>query len=348
LANGKSVVAANAGRSKTIALQFPPNRRQMTKTIPNVALVVPTLNGGSLWRTWLEKFAEQSIRPARLLIIDSSSEDDTVPLAHAAGFEVITIARRDFDHGGSRQHGFNLVEPAEFVIFMTQDAILANSNSLELLVNSIGKPEIGAVYGRQLPRPTADCIEAHARLFNYPETGHSRSIADAPRLGIRAAFLSNSFAVYRRVALEQIGGFPSRLIFGEDAYVATRMLAKGWQIAYCADAPVYHSHAYSWLEYFRRYFDVGVLHARERWIGELVGGSGGEGVRFVKSELRFLSRNAPLQIPRGLSYIAAKLFGYNLGLNEDKLPNWAKLRMSLNRNFWEQDVETVITKKPLA
>ncbi|WP_256361235.1 glycosyltransferase family 2 protein [Methylomonas koyamae] len=63
-----------------------------------VGLIVPTLNVGALWPAWLQALAGQTRKPDYLLLIDSSSDDATAELARAAGFEVKTIARQDFNH----------------------------------------------------------------------------------------------------------------------------------------------------------------------------------------------------------------------------------------------------------
>ncbi|MFE0678513.1 hypothetical protein ACFW26_34910, partial [Streptomyces sp. NPDC058867] len=47
--------------------------------------------------------------------------------------------------------------------------------------------------------------------------------------------------------------------------------------------PVHHSHSYSIGEEFRRYFDVGVMHARAPWLLDRFGKAEGEGKRFVQS-----------------------------------------------------------------
>ena len=80
------------------------------------------------------------------------------------------------------------------------------------------------------------------------------------------AFISNSFAAYRVSVLKEVGGFPDDVIFGEDMFVATKMLKAGYKIAYAAGACVYHSHDYSLWQEMKRYFDMGVFHAREPWI----------------------------------------------------------------------------------
>jgi len=75
---------------------------------------------------------------------------------------------------------------------------------------------------------------------------------NARHRGFKAIFFSNSFGAYRRKALEEVGGFPKDVNFGEDTVVAGHLLLAGWKIAYAADAEVYHSHSYSICEEFQR------------------------------------------------------------------------------------------------
>ena len=93
-----------------------------------------------------------------------------------------------------------------------------------------------------------------------------------------------------------VGGFSPDVIFGEDTLVVARMHRAGWKTAYVADAMVRHSHAYSIAEEFRRYFDIGVLHARESWLVDQFGSASGEGRRFVVSEMRHLAEECATSI----------------------------------------------------
>jgi rhamnosyltransferase len=160
-------------------------------------------------------------------------------------------------------------------------------------------------------------------------------LGDRERLGFKTIFISNSFAAYRRTALMEGGGFPKDVIFGEDTITAAKLLLGGWKIAYVAEAKVYHSHSYTWTQDFKRYFDIGVLHARESWLLEEFGGAGGEGGRFVRSELSYLWPRYWWLIPSALIRTALKLVGYRLGRIEKKLSLRWKRRLSMHRRFWE-------------
>lgn len=300
----------------------------------NVGLIVPTLNAGDLWNDWLLALRAQQGWAGATLVIDSSSKDATVDRAREAGLLVQVIARGEFNHGGTRQRGVELLPEAEILVFLTQDALLAGPDSIAALIRSFDNPSVGAAYGRQLPHKDAGPIGAHARVFNYPATSHTKSLGDRDRYGIKTAFISNSFAAYRRSALASVGGFPGNVIFGEDTYATAKMLMRGWSVAYCADACVHHSHDYSVKEDFRRSFDIGVFHAREPWLQQTFGKAEKEGLRYVRSELAYLAKRQPLLIVSALVRTGAKLLGYRLGKLEQSLPLSWKKRFSMSRTYW--------------
>ena len=303
---------------------------------PSSGLVVPTLNAGQGFRDFLKSLSVQTLQPDKLLILDSESTDSTVALAREFGFHIHTLSRVTFNHGATRQLGITLCPDAEIVLFMTQDAILTTPHAFESLLNCFDDQQVGAAYGRQVPHRNASPIAAHARHFNYPAESAVRSHADIARLGIKAAFISNSFAAYRRSALLAVGGFPSTTIFGEDTCVAAKMLLDGRKIAYCAEATCYHSHNYTIREEFLRYFDIGVFHSRENWFLSALGRPVGEGKRFVLSEFSYLARTAPRLVPSGMTRTLFKYLGYVLGLREKRLSAAMKRRLSMSPHYWQQ------------
>jgi len=299
-----------------------------------LVLCLPTLNAATTAPACIAALNGQSFTETNRLLIDSSSSDGTAGLFAAAGFRVHTIPRTEFNHGATRQHAVDLCPDADIIAFMTQDAILASPASLQQLVHAFDDPQVGAAYGRQLPAADATPIAAHARLFNYPPQSYVRDKSDIPRYGIKTAFLSNSFAAYRRSALMAVGGFPPNAILSEDTMVAAKMLLHGWKIAYCAEATCFHSHNYSLLKELQRYFDIGVFHGREPWYLATLGKAEGEGLRFVRSELHYLRNNSPSLIPSALLRTLSKFCGYKLGRMERFLPAPLKQRLSMNKGYW--------------
>lgn len=307
-------------------------------------VIVPTRNAAHNWPLFISALLACA-RPDQVLIIDSESTDGTALLAQRAGFQVCSISQARFNHGGTRQMGADMLPNSELLVYLTQDSVLTGSRSLANLLACFADPQVGAAYGRQLPRPEAGVIEAHARTFNYPAVSEIRSLGSRVELGIRAAFMSNALAAYRHSALLKVGGFPRNVIFGEDTITAARMLLAGYKIAYVAESCAYHSHSYSWIQEFKRYFDIGVLHTREEWLLEEFGKASREGKRFVISELRFVQRREPWKIPSVLFRTGIKLLGYRMGRMESIFPPQIKSGLSMHPKFWANQSFTCPCRK---
>lgn len=300
-------------------------------------VIIPTFNGGYVWTKCAESISSQSIKPNIVYSIDSSSSDSTVDVAISTGFKVRKISANDFNHGGTRNYAAKELSECDILIFMTQDVILDTPTDFQKLLSYFHDENITAVCGRQLPHNDANPLAIHARFFNYPNKSCVKSAKDIPQLGIKTVFMSNSFAAYRTKVFFELGGFPENTILAEDMYLAAKMIKAGYKVAYCAEATVKHSHNYTPWQEFQRYFDTGVFHACEPWIRQEFGGASGEGLRFIRSELMFLAKNAPLWIPRALFTTACKLLGYKLGLKYRKLPwSWCR-RLSMYKSYWLQN-----------
>lgn len=302
----------------------------------HIYLIVPTYNAGEVWKSSIAALVSQSeLTPKQVLIIDSSSSDDTANLSREAGFQLHQILTSEFNHGGTRQLAVSLLpKDTDVVVFLTQDALLATNDAIQKLVAVFEDERVGCAYGRQLPHEQARHLGRHARLFNYGEQSYKRTLEDVPNYGIKTAFLSNSFAAYRVAALKEVGGFPLDVILAEDMIVAAKMLQANYKVAYVADACVYHSHDYTPWQEFKRYFDIGVLHAREFWLLDTFGKPTGEGKRFVLSEWRYLIQHAPWLLPLSVLNTGMKWTGYQFGKHEASLPEWLKPKLSMYKGFW--------------
>ncbi len=97
-------------------------------------------------------------------------------------------------------------------------------------------------------------------------------------------------------------------------YTAKAVMA-GYKNVYAANAKVRHSHNYTPIEEFKRYFDIGVFHKDQPWIRDNFGGAGGEGTKFIISELKFLIANGISWLPLAMINNFMKIVGYKLGQN---------------------------------
>ena len=302
--------------------------------LKQAAIVIPTYNASKYWKRMQNALQEQGVSQAQVLIIDSSSTDNTRDLVKRAGYQLKTIRKGSFRHGATRQFAAESLHWADVLVYLTQDALPCGKDSLKNLLRGFAHPGVGACYGRQLPREQANPIERHARLFNYPDESSVRTFESRRQLGLKAAFFSNSFAAYRRTALEEVGGFPRNTIVSEEVTVAARMLMAGWKVSYIADATAIHSHPLTVRGEFSRYFDIGVHHGRESWLLDEFGGAGGEGRRFVVSEAKYLLEQQWTLLPLAMLRNVSKYCSYQLGRHEHLLPQELKEALSAQPDYW--------------
>ena len=298
----------------------------------------------------------------QVVVVDSGSTDGSLELSQQAGFAILKTSAQDFNHGATRQWALNqgflnpkltpppdfivfltqdailaASTPPDFIVFLTQDAILAKPNALEELLQAFQDPQVAAAYGRQLPKPEAHWLEAHTRSFNYPDASRTVQLQDKASLGIKACFLSNSFAAYRLQALMALGGFPAHLPLGEDTFTAAKLLLSGQSLRYQASADVYHSHNYNGLQDFQRMFDTGVFHAQNPWLLQSFGKAEGEGAKLVRSQWQSLQQQPHFMqgLLQWLSTNALKLLGYKLGRSHQWLPKALVKKLAMNKVFWQ-------------
>lgn len=284
-----------------------------TLSFSSFALIIPTHNAGDLWESVLVAIQKQSYQPQEVVVIDTESQDKTNVITEAFGYKVTHISKDEFDHALTRHKAVSMVsESIEFAIFMTQDVLLKDNDVFKQLLKSFDNPDVGMVFGRQVAHKNATPIEIHARLFNYPETSYERRWEDRKEYGIKSVFCSDAFSALRLSAYFQVGGFSEPLPCSEDTYICAKLLKQGWKLAYKAEAVSYHSHCLSLREEIQRYIKIGKFHGKQPWILQEVGAAEGEGIRFVKSELRFLWYRNKSSIPFAVTRTLTKWLSYKL------------------------------------
>jgi len=309
-----------------------------------VTIIIPTFNASDNLNLSLPFFEELSNHANfDVCFIDSLSKDDTLKRLVDCDLRLIgEVDPDEFDHGGTRTFYGRLSE-GDIVLYLTQDALPFSVSDVERLVSVFHDKNVGAAFGRQIPYKETSLFGKHLRKFNYNDESYIRDINDKDLYGIKTAFLSNSFAAYRRSAMDEIGWFKDGLILGEDTYAGAKLLKKGYKLAYVADAQVYHSHSYTVLEEFKRYFDIGVFHNMEGWILDEFGRPEGEGMRYVKSELNYLFKhNAYYLFPEFIVRNAMKYLGYKLGRNFECLPKNVVKKFSMHHRWWNKYFKEIL------
>ena len=226
-----------------------------------VSVVIPTLNGGPLFRDVLRKLAAQDLTH-ELVVIDSGSTDGTYEAARDAGALMLRIDKRTFNHGRARNQAIE-ASSGDVIALLTQDAEPRDETWLSALVRNYEDPRVAGAYARQVPR--SDCSPVlKDRLENWSAGRTERVVQELEspaefealnpmeRLA-RCSFDDVSSSV-RRSVWEALP-FHER-VFGEDVAWAKRVLLAGHRIVFEPESVVIHSHEMStWYEFRRIYAD---------------------------------------------------------------------------------------------
>lgn len=307
-----------------------------------VDIIIPTYKPDQTFVHLIDLLQKQTVKINQIIVINTEQKFFD-RLIYGTAFEknnrnllIKHISKHEFDHGRTRNMGVKYSD-ADYFIMMTQDAVPADNELVEKLLQGLKAEGVAVAYARQLPAKNCGVVENYTRSFNYPDTSMEKSREDLATLGIKTYFCSNVCAAYKRSVFDKLGGFIKHTIFNEDMIFAAKAIENNYKIRYVAEAKVYHSHNYSNREQFHRNFDLGVSQADHP---EIFAGvpSEGEGKKLVMDTLRYLySTKKKRYIPHLIMQSGCKYLGYLLGKHYRKIPYGLVVRLSDNKEYWNQD-----------
>lgn len=235
----------------------------------DVSIIIPTLNAEKYLGRLLTAIESQSLPPTEILIVDSSSTDATPLIVQSASIRnssirFVSIAREEFGHGKTRNLAADMSR-SSIMVFITQDALPASDDWLKNLVTPFRTDSVGCVFGRHLPKPGGNPlialdIERHFSTFGSEDylVQHVNwtSKEDIARYKLNMnwyCFNSNVNSAVRKDVWEKIRF--RDVMYSEDQLFGKDLIESGIVKIYARNAQVYHSHEYTLIQYFRRYFD---------------------------------------------------------------------------------------------
>jgi len=266
-------------------------------------------------------FSQKGVGSFEVTLVDSGSTDATLQIARGYPIRIEQIPAEAFHHARTRNYAAGLGR-GPILINLSGDAIPASDSWLRNMLANFGDPGVGAVYGRQLPKPgstmercdTFDTVYGDKRIVKDP--------AHRNGLGYRFYHFSDVNSALRRSVWEA-APYPEDLKMFEDLAIAKRILDAGWKIVYESEAPVFHSHHYSATQLFRRYFDIGyTLKELEIWDAPGTRSSMLRDFRnlLAKQFVRARKNGTSNQTQTVVGQSFAKSAGLLLGLNQRFLP----------------------------
>jgi rhamnosyltransferase len=302
----------------------------------DVSILILTKNGGDEFRLCLEAvFSQSEIAQSEVIAVDSGSTDGTLEMLRKFPVRVHQIPPDEFHHARTRNFIASLAQ-GDILVFLSQDAIPSSTSWLKAIAANFADSSVGAVYGRQLPKPGSSLEREDALDTIYGTQRIVKDPAHRNGLGYRFYHFSDVNAAIRRSVWEHTN-FPEDLRVFEDLGIAKRILDGGWKIVYEPEACVYHSHHHTTIGLFKRYFDIGyTLKHLHIWDAQ------GTRASLLRDARKLLvNKIGRLKSPKdtgraggGITQDIAKSVGLLLGLNQQYLPSALKRHLTAHR-IWE-------------
>lgn len=184
----------------------------------------------------------QRLKPHEIILVDSGSNDQTVPLAEHFGAKVVHISKYDFTFGRALNVGCQAAT-GDILVFVSAHVYPTHDLWLENLISPFDESKVVLAYGKQRGADVNKFSEHQifAKWFPnqkaFPQAGY---------------FCNNANCAIRKSTWERLR-YNEVLTGLEDLDWAKRAQAEGGWLVYVPDAKIIHVHDESWPQVQNRY-----------------------------------------------------------------------------------------------
>lgn len=209
---------------------------------PKISIIIRCLNEEKHIGRLLAGIVEQNEKAVEIIVVDSGSTDATLSIAARFPTTIIQIRPEDFSFGYALNMGC-AAATSDILLFASAHVYPLYTNWLQLMLAPFEDDEVALVYGNQRGNEVTKFSEHQVFLAWFPDV----STADQPH-----PFCNNANCAIRK-SLWEAQAFDERLTGLEDLDWAKKIKAKGYKIAYQAEATIAHVHEEQWKGVFNRY-----------------------------------------------------------------------------------------------
>ncbi|NPU12416.1 MULTISPECIES: glycosyltransferase family 2 protein [Bradyrhizobium] len=198
-------------------------------TVPTVTLVVPNFNHAHYLSESLGSIANQTRAPDRVIIIDDCSTDDSIAvisrfLADRPSWRLI---RHEINQGVVRgQNEALAIADTDWIGFLGADDALHPTYLEKAMAQAADHPDAGLIFACcEIIGPNGPSARRMLRPIMLPASASTMlAPADVRRiLRVGDNYFSGTTSLYRRSALQALGGFDVKLGSFSDAFLARRL-----------------------------------------------------------------------------------------------------------------------------
>lgn len=221
----------------------------------SISFVIPAHNAGNVIESCLKSIfrAAQNITGSEIIVVENASHDATADIARSLGVTVIQIntASRSI----ARNIGWKKAKN-EWIAFVDADTELSEEWAQKIL-ERCNVEGCGGGQGPIIPLPCKPLS-----LSDFRETSSKQrtrgSYNSLNIVAFETPMINTAACLYRKEALESVGGLDEALSRHEDIDLSKRVSLAGWGFRAVPEATAYVNwHGSGWSGYLKRAFEIG-------------------------------------------------------------------------------------------
>ncbi|MEM8861672.1 MAG: glycosyltransferase, partial [Chloroflexota bacterium] len=240
-------------------IKFRAGGKQHTHTtkrkLMDFSVIIPAYNAEKTLPDCIHALKNQIDVPGtyEIILVDNGSNDLTVDLAKAAGWQVAVQTKRG--PGACRNMGLSIAQ-GDIICFTDADCA-----PLENWISEVTQPlrEDSSITGCKGVYKTHQKTVA-ARFVQAEYEGKYQLLAQQEQID----FIDTYCAAYRHEALQEVNGFNEDFQKAEDTEMAYRLASSGHKLVFQPKAVVYHTHSATLFDFFVKKIQTAY------WVAQLV------------------------------------------------------------------------------
>lgn len=216
-----------------------------------VSFVIRTKNEENKIENVLKSIRSQKTsEKIEIIIVDSGSIDSTLNIAQKYGCKVIKISPNTFTWGYALNIGVRNAN-GDIIGIISGHCILIDDYCVERICSAFKKDyNLAAIYGRQEGNNSDDPFEKYNNSKYYPNVDGLHYLSQEKNYGTT---ISNACCFLRKSVWNDVK-YDEKIQSCEDAKWADEVISKGYELAYCGDIGVYHSHKLNYEYLYKKSF----------------------------------------------------------------------------------------------
>ena len=199
----------------------------------DLTVIVPAYNEAASVGDTVRSIRAQTMPPARILVVDDGSTDQTAEVARSAGATVIQPPENTGSKAGAQTYALPFVE-TPFVMAIDADTTLA-PDAIERLIGAFDDSDVAAACGYVIPRHVRTIWERGRYveyLFAFSFYKQVQDFYGKPTIS------SGCFSMYRTESLREAGGWSTRTL-AEDMDLTWTLYQLGKSVRFVPEAVCY-------------------------------------------------------------------------------------------------------------